>query len=99
MLGPFILNLHHNPGWNMCNTNSGFCFIHVLSASPLAVYVAPPRCVVPPLASAAALEIDDDFRVPLIENAPQEQAADLLDIVDIRNSLKSLMWQGVGRCF
>ena len=47
-------------------------------------------------ASAAALQIDDDFRVPLIENAPQEQAADLLDIVDIRNSLKSLMWHSVG---
>ncbi|MGC3969441.1 MAG: FAD-binding protein [Pirellulales bacterium] len=47
-------------------------------------------------ASAEALKIADDFRVPLIENPPQEQAADLLDIADIRNSLKSLMWHSVG---
>lgn len=47
-------------------------------------------------ASAAALEIADDFRVPPLANPPLEQSPELLDIVDIRNSLKSLMWHSVG---
>lgn len=47
-------------------------------------------------ASAEALKVTDDFRVLPIDNPPQEQAADLLDIADIRNSLKSLMWHSVG---
>lgn len=47
-------------------------------------------------ASEEALKIADDFRVPPVENSPQEQSPDLLDIADIRNSLKSLMWHSVG---
>jgi len=47
-------------------------------------------------ASEAALSIADDFRVPPLENRPLEQSPELLDIVDIRNSLKSLMWHSVG---
>ena len=47
-------------------------------------------------ASEAALSIADDFRVPPLENKPLEQSPELLDIGDIRNSLKSLMWHSVG---
>ena len=47
-------------------------------------------------ASSEALQIEDDFRVPTIENAEIAQPSEPLDISDIRNSLKSLMWRDVG---
>jgi len=52
-------------------------------------------------ASAAAQAIDDDFHVEPLENppvthGPGEQPTDQLDLVDIRNTLKSLMWHSVG---
>ena len=34
--------------------------------------------------------------MPPLENPPLEHSPELLDIVDIRNSLKSLMWHSVG---
>ena len=47
-------------------------------------------------ASAAALTIADDFRAPPLSNGAQPEVAEPLDLTDIRNSLKSLMWRDVG---
>lgn len=47
-------------------------------------------------ASAAALAMPAEYRVLPIENAPGESDDDTLDLSDIRNSLKSLMWRSVG---
>jgi L-aspartate oxidase len=51
-------------------------------------------------ATAAALEMDDDFRaVPIANDAIDSshgEAAEPLDVVDIRNSLASLMGRNVG---
>jgi L-aspartate oxidase len=57
-------------------------------------------------ASAAARSIDDDFNVRPLENLPvvqgpgehppNELTGDQIDLVDIRNTLKSLMWHSVG---
>ena len=47
-------------------------------------------------ASAAALEMPDDFRAPDIESPVVEQNGEPLDLADICNSLKSQMWRRVG---
>jgi L-aspartate oxidase len=47
-------------------------------------------------ASAAAREIQDSFRVPEVENPKVETASEPLNMADIRNSLKSLMWRDAG---
>ena len=47
-------------------------------------------------ASRAAAEMPDDFRALPLENAPRDETGELLDLPDIRNSLKSLMWRAVG---
>jgi L-aspartate oxidase len=47
-------------------------------------------------ASAAALEATDSYRALALENAPLEPHSEPLDLVDIRNSLKSLMWRSAG---
>lgn len=48
-------------------------------------------------ASQAALEIPDSFTAPAMTSDPLAMAADeSLDLTDIRNSLKSLMWRSVG---
>jgi L-aspartate oxidase len=47
-------------------------------------------------ASRAAAEIADDFRAVPLENPACEQPAEALDLFDIRNSLKSLMWRAAG---
>ena len=48
-------------------------------------------------ASEAAQAIPDSFTVPAMTSAPTLDTADeLLDLADIRNSLKSLMWRSVG---
>ncbi len=47
-------------------------------------------------ASQAARAIADDFRAPPLANDPVEDVAEPLDLTDIRNSLKSLMWRDVG---
>ena len=47
-------------------------------------------------ASAAALAQNDSYRVIPLENPPEEPHSEPLDLVDIRNSLKSLMWRSVG---
>ena len=47
-------------------------------------------------ASRVASEMNDDFRVPPIENAMVEPSSETLNLADIRNSLKSLMWRDVG---
>jgi L-aspartate oxidase len=47
-------------------------------------------------ASAAALEETDSFRAIPLENPPAEPHQEPLDLVDIRNSLKSLMWRAAG---
>ena len=46
-------------------------------------------------ASVAALEMPDDFHALNLEN-PRKEVAEPLDLVDIRNSLTSLMWRKVG---
>jgi L-aspartate oxidase len=47
-------------------------------------------------ASAAAAEMPDDFRIaPLSHHLPNEHRR-MLDLSDIRNSLKSLLWRSVG---
>ena len=48
------------------------------------------------LASLAAAEMVDDFRVPKLSNAPGPDDGVQLDISDIRNALQSLMWRLVG---
>ena len=45
---------------------------------------------------AAALEKDGDYRVFPLENAVVAPPAEPLDLADIRNSLKSLMWRNCG---
>ena len=47
-------------------------------------------------ASQAASRMADDFHALPLENPPQEQAAETLDLDDIRNSLQSLMWRSAG---
>ncbi|WP_460168395.1 L-aspartate oxidase [Thermostilla marina] len=47
-------------------------------------------------ASRAASASRDDFTVPPIENPAVEPPHEPLDLIDIRNSLKSLMWRNVG---
>jgi len=47
-------------------------------------------------ASAAALEMADDFRAEPLENPPRDADGEPLDLADIRNSLKSLMWRFAG---
>lgn len=47
-------------------------------------------------ASLAATEIPDDFRAIPLSNPPCEDVAEPLDLSDIRNSLKSLMWRSAG---
>jgi L-aspartate oxidase len=47
-------------------------------------------------ASAASLQQTDSFRAIPLENASAEPHQQPLDLVDIRNSLKSLMWRAAG---
>lgn len=47
-------------------------------------------------ASAAALEIGDTFQALPLENRAIEDHGEPLDLVDIRNSLTSLMWRNAG---
>ena len=47
-------------------------------------------------ASAMALEEGDSFHAIPLENAAVEPHSEPLDLVDIRNSLKSLMWRSAG---
>jgi L-aspartate oxidase len=47
-------------------------------------------------AAKAAAEMPDDFRAPEISNPIAPQRSEPLDLADIRNSLKSLMWRKVG---
>ena len=51
-------------------------------------------------ASEAAARIADDFHALPLQNEPVNQPSEPLDLGDIRNSLKSLMWRaaGVQRC-
>ena len=44
-------------------------------------------------ASRAAAEIPDRFQAPPLENLPRPNKGEPLDLADIRNSLKSLMWR------
>ena len=47
-------------------------------------------------ASRAAAAISDDFHAWPLENPACDQPAESLDLFDIRNSLKSLMWRAAG---
>ncbi len=47
-------------------------------------------------ASEAAAAMADDFRAVPLENPQREPNGERLDLIDIRNSLKSLMWRNVG---
>jgi len=47
-------------------------------------------------ASRAAMEIPDSLCGLAIENLPVDGVGERLDLADIRNSLKSLMWRAVG---
>jgi L-aspartate oxidase len=47
-------------------------------------------------ASAAASEAKDDFQALPLDNPRAEDAVEPLDLSDIRNSLKSLMWRAAG---
>lgn len=47
-------------------------------------------------ASRAALAEGDDYHALPLENARVDESSELLDLTDIRNSLKSLMWRAVG---
>ncbi len=47
-------------------------------------------------ASEKASETDDSFHALALENGPVDPAHEPLDLADIRNSLKSLMWRNVG---
>ena len=47
-------------------------------------------------ASRAALATPDDFRALPLENPAAEESSEPLDLDDIRNSLKSLMWRSAG---
>jgi len=48
------------------------------------------------LATQEAMNQQDDYRGEPIENPPIPENGEMIDIVDIRNSLKSLMWRHVG---
>ncbi|MCC6491968.1 MAG: L-aspartate oxidase [Pirellulales bacterium] len=48
------------------------------------------------VASAEALAMSDSFEIVALENAPVAPPAERLDLQDIRNSLKSLVWRAVG---
>jgi len=48
------------------------------------------------LASVAAATQDDDFWALPLSNPPSEPLSEPLDVADIRNALKSLMWRSVG---
>jgi L-aspartate oxidase len=47
-------------------------------------------------ASRVAHAMNDDFRALALENAAVEQSPEPLDVADIRNSLKALMWRAAG---
>jgi L-aspartate oxidase len=47
-------------------------------------------------ASQQAAQSVDDFRALPLENPRAEDSAEPLDLADIRNSLKSLMWRAAG---
>lgn len=47
-------------------------------------------------ASEAALSMPDNFQAVPLQNALVERQAEPLDLADIRNSLKSLMWRSAG---
>jgi L-aspartate oxidase len=47
-------------------------------------------------ASREALALSDDFRALPLGNARVEESAEPLDLADIRNTLKSLMWRAAG---
>ena len=47
-------------------------------------------------ASRAALATPDDFRALPLENPAADESSEPLDLDDIRNSLKSLMWRSAG---
>src|SRR4029453_1667422 len=47
-------------------------------------------------ASAAAAKVPDSFHVLPLENLPNDDGNEPLDIADIRNSLKALMWRACG---
>ena len=47
-------------------------------------------------ASAAALDESDKFHAIPLENHPVDVLSERLDLADIRNSLKSLMWRAAG---
>jgi L-aspartate oxidase len=47
-------------------------------------------------AAREAASADDDFRAVALANPPLEEGAEVLDLADIRNSLKSQMWRSAG---
>lgn len=47
-------------------------------------------------ASRAAEQLKDDFKASNLSNPKQEDGGEPLDLADIRNSLKSLMWRSAG---
>ncbi|OYV92949.1 MAG: L-aspartate oxidase [Planctomycetia bacterium 21-64-5] len=47
-------------------------------------------------ASRLALGMPDDFRALPLQNPSRDDASETLDLADIRNSLKSLMWRAAG---
>jgi L-aspartate oxidase len=47
-------------------------------------------------ASAAALEAPDDYQAVPLENPPIPPTTEQLDLQDVRNSLKSLVWRAAG---
>ncbi len=47
-------------------------------------------------AAREAAAMPDDFKALPISNARAENGAELLDLADIRNSLKSVVWRGAG---
>jgi len=47
-------------------------------------------------ASAAASELPDTYQAIPLENPPLQSPSEPLDLQDIRNSLKSLMWRAAG---
>jgi L-aspartate oxidase len=47
-------------------------------------------------ASSAAMALRDDFRALPLENPSTSESGEPLDLLDIRNSLKALMWRAAG---
>ena len=47
-------------------------------------------------AAREAAKLEDDFRGLPLANAPLDDGAEVLDLADIRNSLKSLVWRSAG---